>query len=94
MIGLELSWERLKAMRRMVFGLGLTQVLVCTVGLAALFMLMGQTAGVVRRAGHGAGAVLDSRGHAGDGRARPFERRRGAPPSQSFWRRTWPWPRS
>ncbi|MFN3558732.1 MAG: cation:proton antiporter [Brevundimonas sp.] len=43
MIGLELSWERLKAMRRLVFGLGLTQVVVCTVGLAALFMAMGQT---------------------------------------------------
>ncbi|RZJ45224.1 MAG: potassium transporter TrkA [Brevundimonas sp.] len=42
MIGLELSWERLKAMRRLVFGLGLTQVVVCTVGLAALFMAMGQ----------------------------------------------------
>ena len=43
MIGLELSWGRLKAMRRLVFGLGLTQVAVCTVGLAALFMAMGQT---------------------------------------------------
>lgn len=43
MIGLELSWERLKAMRRLVFGLGLTQVAVCTIALAAVFMLMGQT---------------------------------------------------
>ena len=42
MIGLELSWERLKAMRRLVFGLGLTQVAGCTVGLGAVFMLMGQ----------------------------------------------------
>jgi len=43
MIGLELSWERLKAMRRLVFGLGLTQVAVCTIALAGVFMLMGQT---------------------------------------------------
>lgn len=43
MIGLELSWERLKAMRRLVFGLGLTQVVVCTVVLAGGFMLMGQS---------------------------------------------------
>ena len=43
MIGLELSWERLRSMRRLVFGLGLTQVAVCAVALAALFMVMGQT---------------------------------------------------
>jgi CPA2 family monovalent cation:H+ antiporter-2 len=43
MIGLELSWERLKAMRRLVFGLGLTQVAVCTLGLAGVFLAMGQT---------------------------------------------------
>ncbi|MDP3368562.1 MAG: cation:proton antiporter, partial [Brevundimonas sp.] len=30
MIGLELSWERLRAMRRLVVGLGHTQVAVCT----------------------------------------------------------------
>src|SRR5215217_8177036 len=29
MIGLELSWERLRLMRRMVFGLGALQVLAC-----------------------------------------------------------------
>lgn len=43
MIGLELSWERLKSMRRLVFGFGLSQVVVCTVVLAAMFMLMGQS---------------------------------------------------
>lgn len=42
MIGLELSWERLRSMRRLVFGLGLTQVVVCTLALAGAFMLMGQ----------------------------------------------------
>jgi len=42
MIGLELSWSRLKAMRRLVFGLGLTQMALCTLGLGAVFMLMGQ----------------------------------------------------
>ncbi|GAA0612860.1 cation:proton antiporter [Brevundimonas kwangchunensis] len=58
MIGLELSWERLKAMRRLVFGLGLTQVAVCTVGLAAMFMLMGQT--LVSAAVLGMGLALSS----------------------------------
>ena len=43
MIGLELSWERLKSMRRLVFGLGLLQVLLCALVLAGAFILMGQT---------------------------------------------------
>ena len=43
MIGLELSWERLKSMRRLVFGFGLSQVVVCAVALAAMFFLMGQS---------------------------------------------------
>ena len=58
MIGLELSWERLRSMRRLVFGLGLTQVAVCTVVLAALFMLMGQT--LVSAAVLGMGFALSS----------------------------------
>ena len=58
MIGLELSWERLKAMRRLVFGLGLTQVAVCTVVLAGLFMVMGQT--LVSAAVLGMGFALSS----------------------------------
>lgn len=58
MIGLELSWERLKAMRRLVFGLGLTQVAACTVGLAAVFMLMGQS--LVSAAVLGMGLALSS----------------------------------
>jgi len=58
MIGLELSWERLKAMRRLVFGLGLTQVAVCTVGLAVMFMLMGQP--LVSAAVLGMGLALSS----------------------------------
>lgn len=43
MIGLELSWERLRAMRRLVFGLGMMQVLACSVVLAGGFMLTGQS---------------------------------------------------
>jgi len=43
MIGLELSWERLKSMRRLIFGLGMSQVIVCAVALSALFLLMGQS---------------------------------------------------
>lgn len=36
MIGLELSWERLARLRRLVFGLGLAQVVVCAGVLAAM----------------------------------------------------------
>ena len=43
MIGLELSWGRLKTMRKLVFGLGVSQVLACTAALSGLFLLMGQT---------------------------------------------------
>jgi CPA2 family monovalent cation:H+ antiporter-2 len=43
MIGLELSWDRLKAMRRLVFGFGLMQVVVCAVVLGAGFVLVGQS---------------------------------------------------
>jgi CPA2 family monovalent cation:H+ antiporter-2 len=51
MIGLELSWERLKAMRRLVFGLGLTQVLLCSLVLAGGFLLAGQSLGAAAVAG-------------------------------------------
>ena len=43
MIGLELSWERLKAMRRLVFGLGMVQIVACTAVLAGGFLLLGQS---------------------------------------------------
>lgn len=42
MIGLELSWERLRLMRKLVFGLGAAQVISCTLVLAAGAMLLGQ----------------------------------------------------
>ncbi|MNH62997.1 Glutathione-regulated potassium-efflux system protein KefC [compost metagenome] len=42
MIGLELSWERLKAMRRLVFGLGMLQIAACAVVIAVAFMALGQ----------------------------------------------------
>lgn len=42
MIGIELSWERLRAMRRMVFGLGLSQVVACAALLGALAWAFGQ----------------------------------------------------
>src|SRR5204862_5454415 len=41
MIGLELSFERLVVMRRLVFGLGALQVLLCSGGLAGAAMLIG-----------------------------------------------------
>src|SRR5512135_781197 len=34
MIGLELSWERLKAMRRLVFGLGMLHIAICAAAIA------------------------------------------------------------
>ncbi|WP_309092710.1 cation:proton antiporter, partial [Phenylobacterium sp.] len=41
-IGLELSWERLRAMRRYVFGLGALQVAVCLSATAGVAFLVGQ----------------------------------------------------
>lgn len=42
MIGLELSWERLRLMRRWVFGLGALQVTLCLGAIAAAAMALGQ----------------------------------------------------
>lgn len=44
-IGLELTWERLKAMRRMVFGLGMLQIVLCSLVLMGLFLLLGRSIG-------------------------------------------------
>jgi monovalent cation:H+ antiporter-2, CPA2 family len=41
-IGLELTWERIKSMRRMIVGLGATQVLGSITVLAVLFLSLGQ----------------------------------------------------
>jgi CPA2 family monovalent cation:H+ antiporter-2 len=41
-IGLELSWERLWATRRLVFGLGGLQVAICAFAIAGIAMLLGQ----------------------------------------------------
>lgn len=41
-IGLELSWERLKSLRRLVFGLGGLQVAICTAVIAAVAIALGQ----------------------------------------------------
>ena len=43
MIGLELSFERLRVMRRLVFGLGSLQVVLCAVVLAAGAILLGHS---------------------------------------------------
>jgi CPA2 family monovalent cation:H+ antiporter-2 len=42
MIGLELSWERLRALRRMVFGLGGLQVAICGAAIALVAWKLGQ----------------------------------------------------
>jgi CPA2 family monovalent cation:H+ antiporter-2 len=41
-IGLELSWERLRLMRRLVFGFGALQVLLCGGAMGAVALLFGQ----------------------------------------------------
>jgi CPA2 family monovalent cation:H+ antiporter-2 len=46
MIGLELSLERLRVMRRLVFGFGLSQFLVCAVAIAAIAYTLGASLGV------------------------------------------------
>ena len=45
MIGLELSWPRLLLMRRLVFGLGLLQVLTCATAIAAAGLWLGLDGG-------------------------------------------------
>jgi CPA2 family monovalent cation:H+ antiporter-2 len=44
MIGLELSWERLMRMRRLIFGFGALQVVASTAALGGIAFLLGQTA--------------------------------------------------
>ena len=58
MIGLELSWERLRLMRRMVFGLGPIQVAACGLALAGGARLMGADAAAA--AAIGAALALSS----------------------------------
>ena len=42
-IGIELSWERLRVLRRLVFGLGAAQVLACSLAIGGLGILLGIT---------------------------------------------------
>lgn len=50
-IGLEMSWERIVALRRLVFGLGALQVLLCTAALAAAIAMLGARPGPALVAG-------------------------------------------
>jgi CPA2 family monovalent cation:H+ antiporter-2 len=43
MIGLELSFERLRTMRRLVFGMGAAKVAVCTAAIAAVILAFGRS---------------------------------------------------
>ena len=58
MIGLELSWERLRLMRRMVFGLGPLQVVVCAAAIAVGGVLAHQP--LLAAIAAGAGLALSS----------------------------------
>ena len=51
MIGLELSWERLRSMRRLVFGLGLLQVALCAAAIGGVVLLFGQSLGAAAAIG-------------------------------------------
>jgi CPA2 family monovalent cation:H+ antiporter-2 len=51
MIGLELSLERLRVMRRLVFGLGLSQFVLCTLALTAVAYALGAPPGLAAVAG-------------------------------------------
>jgi CPA2 family monovalent cation:H+ antiporter-2 len=42
-IGIELSWDRLRVLRRLVFGLGAAQVLACSLAIGGIGMLLGVT---------------------------------------------------
>ena len=57
-IGLELSWERLRLMRRLVFGLGAMQMLLCAGALGVAAYALGQPA--VAAVAVGAGLALSS----------------------------------
>jgi CPA2 family monovalent cation:H+ antiporter-2 len=46
LIGLELTYERLKAMRRLVFGLGSLQIILCTAAIGGIVALTGNTPAV------------------------------------------------
>jgi CPA2 family monovalent cation:H+ antiporter-2 len=58
MIGLELSWERLRLMRRLVFGFGGLQVAICGAVIAGATLLFGQP--VLSAAAIGAALALSS----------------------------------
>src|SRR5690242_15519985 len=51
MIGLELSLERLRVMRRLVFGFGLSQFALCAVAIAVLAYALGASLGIAAVAG-------------------------------------------
>jgi monovalent cation:H+ antiporter-2, CPA2 family len=44
-IGLELTWERVKSMRKLVMGMGAAQMLVCALALMGVLMLAGLSVG-------------------------------------------------
>jgi CPA2 family monovalent cation:H+ antiporter-2 len=58
MIGLELSWERLRLMRKLVFGLGALQLIGCSLALGVVAWLLGQ--GAVAALTIGAALTLSS----------------------------------
>jgi hypothetical protein len=73
MIGLELSFERLLVMRRLVFGLGALQVFLSTAVVAGLALLAGGAGG-----GHRRGDVVHRRGDPGAVGGEAAEHRAGA----------------
>ena len=97
-IGLELSFERLKRMRRLVFGLGPAQLVVSTALIAGGGAGGGPDGGGGDRVRRGAVAVLDRDGGAGAGGGeaatrphRPLRLPGAAVPGSWRWRRCCSW---
>ena len=92
MIGLELSFERLWLMRRLVFGLGTLQVAACAAALTGAALALGRPSAERRGDRHRAGDVLHRRRAAGAVRREAARHARpGAPASPSCCSRTWRW---
>ncbi len=95
MIGLELSWERLRLMRTLVFGLGALQMIGCSLALGGIAMALGQQP--VAALAIGAALALSSTAIAVPvlaERKRLHSPRAAGRRSRCCCSRTWPWPRS
>ena len=92
MIGLELSWERLRLMRRFVFGMGALQVGLCIAAIAGVAMSFGVDP--VAAVAIGAALALSSTAVVMPILTEQKRQHSTAPRSPSCCSRTWRWRRS